>query len=399
MTRDSKGITIRHSRSCSTTRGKQRCDCSPTYRVQIRRDNAEVSRTFTSLKAAEMFRADAVHRLAFGHEIAANYTVGDALHKLQDDLSNGVALNRSGDAYKPSVSMGYCKSIDRYLLPALEGRLASVRVSELSSRHVAALRDEIQARGLDASTVKNAIMPLRVLCRREQERGTLERDPFKGVTFAAVRGTRDRVATAVEAITLLDALDYPDRAFFALAFYAGLRSGEISALQWRDIDYTASAIRVCRAYCSRSNRVTPPKSDAGARLVPLLDAAMPIIEEYRAALATSEGVERIAPEALVFASSTAQPLRGTVVTLRAVKAWKRRDLTVIGLHEGRHTYASLMAAAGVPIEQLSDFMGHASFNLTVKTYRHLYPESRIAATTLANQYLANAANALATGNI
>jgi len=58
----------------------------------------------------------------------------------------------------------------------------------------------------------------------------------------------------------------------------------------------------------------------------------------------------------------------------------------------------LMAAAGVPIEQLSDFMGHASFNLTVNTYRHLYPESRIAATTLANQYLADAANALATQN-
>ncbi len=241
-------------------------------------------------------------------------------------------------------------------------------------------------------------MPLRVLCRREQERGTLERDPFKRVTFAAVGGKRDRVATAVEAITLLDALDYPDRAFFALAFYAGLRSGEISALQWRDIDYTTSAIGVCRAYCSRSHSVTPPKSDAGARLVPLLDAAMPIIEEYRAALATSEGIERIAPAALVFVSSTAQPLRETVVTLRAVKAWKRRDLTVIGLHEERHTYASLMAAAGVPIEQLSDFMGHARFNLTVKTYRHLYPESRLAVTTLANQYLANAANALATQN-
>jgi hypothetical protein len=35
-----------------------------------------------------------------------------------------------------------------------------------------------------------------------------------------------------------------------------------------------------------------------------------------------------------------------------------------------------MAAAGVPIEDLSEFMGHTSINVTVKRYRHLYPEAR-----------------------
>jgi integrase len=35
-----------------------------------------------------------------------------------------------------------------------------------------------------------------------------------------------------------------------------------------------------------------------------------------------------------------------------------------------------MAAAGVPIEDLSEFMGHTSINVTIKRYRHLYPEAR-----------------------
>jgi len=396
MARDSKGITIRHSRSCSTASGKKKCDCAPTYRVQVRREGVAKSRTFDSLKAAEQFRADAVKRIAFGHHIADDYTVGAALHKLQDDLESGTARNRSGEEFKPSVAMGYQKLIDRYLLPALDGRLVAERVSDLSSRHVAAVRDEIQARGVDASTVRNAMMPLRVLVRREQERGNLERDPFKGVAFAAVRGKRDRVASAEESITLLDALDFPDRAFFAIAFYAGLRAGEISALRWSDIDFTEKTITVRRSYCSRSNTITMPKSDAGIRAVPLLDEALPIIDEYRATIAAEQGAERIAPDALVFISTTGQPLRGTVVTTRALRAWKARDLAPIHLHEGRHTYASLMAAAGVPMEQLSDFMGHASFNLTVKTYRHLYPELRDKAREQANEYLAARRDALTT---
>ncbi len=50
-------------------------------------------------------------------------------------------------------------------------------------------------------------------------------------------------------------------------------------------------------------------------------------------------------------------------------------MAAITPHEARHTFASLMAAAGVPIEDLSRFMGHASIAITADRYRHLYPEA------------------------
>ena len=84
----------------------------------------------------------------------------------------------------------------------------------------------------------------------------LDRNPFVGVTMPAVRGTRDRFATPDEASILLGVLDDPTRAFYAAAFYAGLRSGEISALRWEDVDTAVREIRVRASYCSRSGQMT-----------------------------------------------------------------------------------------------------------------------------------------------
>ena len=55
------------------------------------------------------------------------------------------------------------------------------------------------------------------------------------------------------------------------------------------------------------------------------------------------------------------PLLANTIYARARKAWKDAELDPIGLHECRHTFASLMIAAGVNVKALSEFMGHATF--------------------------------------
>jgi integrase len=61
-------------------------------------------------------------------------------------------------------------------------------------------------------------------------------NPTLKLTLPALRGSRDRVAAPTELGPLLDALESDDRAIYATALYAGLRLGELQALQWEDID-------------------------------------------------------------------------------------------------------------------------------------------------------------------
>ncbi len=61
-------------------------------------------------------------------------------------------------------------------------------------------------------------------------------------------------------------------------------------------------------------------------------------------------------------------IRWTPTALRAKRAWKRAGLDPIGLHECRHTFASLMIAAGVNAKALSTYMGHATIGITLDRY-------------------------------
>jgi hypothetical protein len=89
------------------------------------------------------------------------------------------------------------------------------------------------------------------------------------------------------------------------------------------------------------------------------------------------------------------------VNERARAAWKRanekaeeeeRDerLQSSGLHECRHTFASLMIAAGVNVKAISTYMGHASVKITLDRYGHLMPDSETDTAARLNDYLVRA---------
>ena len=80
----------------------------------------------------------------------------------------------------------------------------------------------------------------------------------------------------------------------------------------------------------------------------------------------------------------------TTLTDRADKAWEEADLDRITLHEARHTYASLMIAAGVNAKALSEFMGHSSIQVTLDLYGHLFPGAEQEAASLLDALLENA---------
>ena len=66
------------------------------------------------------------------------------------------------------------------------------------------------------------------------------------------------------------------------------------------------------------------------------------------------------------------PFNYSSLTARAHRAWAEGELASITPHEARHTYASLMIAAGVPVKELAEYMGHARVAITLDRYGHLF---------------------------
>ena len=238
-------------------------------------------------------------------------------------------------------------------------------------------------------------------------------NPCEGVRLARRRrkDTDDQVISRAELTgQLLPAIPDRYRALVALAGGTGLRWGECAGLRWDAIDLDGRTVRVVRVAVEVSGRVSDkpyPKSRAGRRMVPLPGFVVELLAEHRRQYLPGQ-------LGLVFTSRTGAPVRRT--TFRA-KVW-RPSLVRAGLlgkivqacphqylahwqdaagaewskefttdrdavahlvrhaagglrfHDLRHSYATWLVSAGVPINDVSAVMGHEQTSTTLDRYTH-----------------------------
>lgn len=383
------GIQLRHSRSCASSAGGA-CTCKPSYQAEVwsARDKKKLRKTFPTLAAARGWRADAQVGLRKGTLRAPTpTTLRQAADAWLAGARDGSVRTRSGDAYKPSAVRSYEGSLRKRVLP----ELGAFRLSEIARIDLQDFADRMLAEGLDPSTIKNTIMPLRAIYRRALNRGEITVNPTTGLELPAARGRRDRVADPEEARLLIAALPPDDRAVWATALYAGLRRGELMALRWEDVDLDGRRIRVARSWDPRERTMGAPKSAAGARTVPMLAVLRTHLLEHRLRTGRSEG--------FLFGADGTAPFSYSPVVARARRAWRDAELTHIGLHECRHTFAALLIDARVTPKAISTFMGHASISITLDRYGHLLPGSENEAAELVDAYLARFEEQPAVGSV
>ena len=374
-----EGIEVRHARSCASHAGK-RCSCEPGYRVAAYDaiSKRKVSKTFRTLAEARRWRAAAQVQAARGVRLAGiPQTLRDTAEAFVDGIASGAIRTRTGERYRPAVVREYERSLRLHVLPALGG----AKLSKIQRRDVQRLVDDLLAADADASTIRNALKPLRVIYRLAIDDGELSVNPCERLRLPAARGRRERIASPAEASALIAALRPEDRTLWGCAFYAGLRRGELRALLWEDVDLAAGLIRVERSM-NGYGEPGEPKSRAGRRGVPIVAALRDLVVEHKLLSRRDHG--------LVFGTSASSPFTPNVIRGRARTAWRRAGLEPISLHECRHTFASLLIAAGVNAKAITAYLGHASIQTTFDLYGHLMPGNEEEAIALVDAYLERA---------
>ena len=328
------------------------------------RDGKKIRKTFETFDEAKTWRADAYGAVRKGTmQAPTNATLMQAGEAFIQGARSGVVKTRTGRRYKPSAVRGYDADLRRYVYPDL----GALRLSQVARRDLQALVDRLEASGLSGSKVRNIITPVQAIYRVAIRRDELTLNPTVNLELPLVGDPRDRVADPAEARALLDALPIDDRALWATAFFGGLRRGELRGLRCEDVDSAAALIHVRRGWDDVEGAIDP-KSRKGARTVPIPDA---LAQELRAHLLRTgrRGAD------LIFGMSGSRPFVPKLVRQRALDAWAAVEpeaLATITLHECRHTYISLMYAAGCPLEEIGDYVGHSSTYMTDR-YRHLLP--------------------------
>jgi integrase len=375
------GIVVKHRAGCASRRGA-RCNCRRIYQAAVwsARDGRRIRKHFDSLSDAKIWRQESYGKLRRRELRAPSaITFGEAATLWLQGARVGSVRTRSGDEYKPSTIRSYEQALrgSRDGDGGLLGEFASIRLSELTVDDVQAYADRLLAAGAQPSTVHNQVMPVRAICRWRRREVAV--NPTVGLSLPAIRLARVRIVTPVEAELLLAALAPRDRVLWATALYAGLRRGELMGLRWCDLDLARGVLEVAQAWDPKEHRMVAPKSHAGRRRVPIAAA----LRAYLTPLSLDASADT---PSLVFGTG-AVPFSASSLYERALRAWRRVDLRPICLHDCRHTFASLMIAAGVNAKALSTFMGHANISITLDRYGHLMPGAEDEAASLMDAYL------------
>jgi len=343
-------------------------------------DQKTIRRTFPTLAEARNWRHESQVALRKGTlRSASRLTLEEAAEAWLLAATAGLTRTRTGEVYKPSAVRAYRQALNHRVLPTLGTR----KLGAIDRTMLQDFADRLSANGLSPSSVRNTIMPLRAIYRRAQQRNDVPVNPTLKLVLPAVRGTRERIAAPTEIRPLLDALQPLDRAICATALYAGLRLGELQALQWTDIDLDNNLIHIRQGW-DRQHGFIPPKSQSGKRRIPITNT-------LRRELLTHRLHQGTGGTGFAFPNKDGnKPFNPGTLKLHTTKAWNALNLNPIGIHECRHTYATYMIAAGINTKALSTYMGHSTITITLDRYGHLLPGNEQQAAHLLDTWLTTA---------
>jgi integrase len=289
--------------------------------------------------------------------VASRVTVEQAGTRLIAHLE---ALGR-----KPTTMKTYRSLLSTHIATHLDGERDRQRPDDVEDMIAAMARH-----GAGPKLIVNALTLLHQIFEFGRRKGWCRTNPCKSVDRRDIEENTDiRFLALDEVEALIRAVPeayrraaapfvQTDRTLFLVAALTGLRQGELLALRWRDVDWVAGRIRVRPNYV-RGHWGTP-KSRRGSRSVPMVDRVAGELERHFKRSAYQGDDDRV----------FCHPQLGSVLSYSSLgrrfkKALKSARVRPVRFNDLRHTFGTHMAAAGVPMRTLQEWMGHRDYKTTL----------------------------------
>jgi integrase len=255
---------------------------------------------------------------------------------------------------KPSGIAAKETILNVHLIPLLGSKTLDAITNETVQRLKHQLRDRAP------KTVNNVLTVLNVMLKKAVEWDVIDRMPCT-IRVLPIPKASMGFYDFDEYERLVAAAKGADRNAYLIVLLggeAGLRCGEIIALEWRDVDIAKRQLCVQRS--EWRGHVTVPKGGR-LRYVPMT-----------VRLATALRVHRHLRSSRVICQRSGEPLTQDIVGDHVRRAARRAQLTATGAHRLRHTFCSHLAMRGAPARAIQELAGHQDLT-TTQRYMHLSP--------------------------
>jgi len=302
----------------------------------------------------------------------------------------------------PSTVASYRKNVRVHIEP----RIGAVPLAHLTAVRLDGLYRDLERSGradhrsgeaLSARTVRYVHTILSGALRSAVEAGLVQHNPASRAHPPSAKQAQAPEMHAWNAAQIRAYLSWareqsdPLYAAWYTSLHTGMRRGELLALRWRDVDLNAGTVTVrrsagtIRVQGQRTRIEEGPTKTGSPRVIDVDPGTIEVLKSWK----RERGLLALAlarDDALIFGDLEGRHRNPE----RFSRSWNKTvgraiaagiDITVIRLHDLRHSHASLLLSDGEPVKTVSERLGHASVGITLATYAHVMPGDQKRAAT------------------
>ena len=331
---------------------------------------------FTTKGDAEDALETVVGRVRRGERIDDKLTVAQWFDIWITEKTKDMGASAAGRKIEPSTARSYRQHIEDYLKP----ELGHIPLATLTAEDISIAYDAVQddRPKMSAATLRRVHATLSSALARAVKSRRMSYNPAAHVDLPAAKRPKVNPWQPAELGKFLDHVTN-DRLgmIFETIASTGMRRGEALGLRWQDLDLETGVIVVHQQLLDGKKdqpQFGKPKTESGEdRIIELDSRTIGALIAHHFAQETERDrwAEAYGGLDLVFAQEDGSPYVPSMISKAFVTLCAAAEVRRIRLHDLRHGAASLMLAAGVPIEIVSKRLGHKSIAITMDTYSHL----------------------------
>lgn len=323
-------------------------------------------------------------------QLKAEFDAGKFKTKNQD-MTLGELYKMWWAVYEPSVKV--TTSSYRYQIYAnYFKKYDDIKLSKLNTLWA---QDVVNSLAKEFKSYKTLLSTLKLIINYGLRLELIEKDPFALVVYPKPLEKSTKMSKVENNFYSKDELKlFLDRAkkssnpilypFFRLLAYSGVRSGEIAALNWSDIDFNERTLSITKTVSRDSRKnlafIAKPKTEKSTRTIFIDDETLQALKTWKttqAKILLARGINALSDSQLIFPTQDNRIAATPVANKRLSTFYNQNpDLRRISVHGFRHTHATLLLEAGLNIKDVQERLGHKNVQITLDTYSHVTQQKK-----------------------
>ena len=295
----------------------------------------------------------------------------------EDDLKNG---------RKVSYTSTQRNNYERHIKPYFK----NTNLNKLTYDHIFEFREYLKTKPkkqnenetLSYNTINKVLILLKKIFDTGIRKSLIDKNPVENLRKLPIRKPNIKF-WSIEEFTRFRELIQDDETsydlFFVIAFFTGMRMGEILALNWNDINLLTNTIFVTKTvyFVNNTSYINTTKTRSGTRNITINQKLTEMLKDWK-----EKQKERLKEftkntDELQIIQSTPITITKNMIDKKFKQILERdKDLKRIRIHDLRHSHASLLINQGEDYLVVKERLGHASITTTIDTYSHLYPSKQ-----------------------